>query len=98
MIRFEDVLFHLPQVVQEIRDCVGGYAKHVQIKVHANAAKDHTSGSSKKASNLIKTIFKTADVEARLSDLSQAELEYTQQVMDRDLMKTFMYNLPPEQV
>jgi hypothetical protein len=90
MIWFEDALFHLPQVVQEIQDRVRGYAKHyVQIKVHADATKDHTaSGSSKKASNLIKTIFKMASVETQLSDLSQSELKYTQQLQ---YMYTYIY-------
>lgn len=95
IVRFEDAIFHLPQIVQHIQECVGAYSKHDSLQVQAGYAKRHgnTAGTS-----LLKVMLKALDKQARWES-SKLTLEQRQDIrrtLDPELMKILHYKMPSD--
>ena len=45
IVRFEDALFYLPQLITSIGDCVGAYSKRNELAIQSDYAKKHGGGN-----------------------------------------------------
>jgi hypothetical protein len=95
LVRMEDIILYLPQVIEEVRECVGAYSKHDKVEVYTALSKSHGKRTQQERDNgLLSNIVKLADANRRIADLSDLELEYSQSKLDPELMKLFQYQMP----
>ena len=101
MVRFEDMLFHTEQVVEEIRDCVGAEWRHPEFQFQAAPAKTHPYFAKyKPPSSLVSAMIKYGwDIRARrVGTMTAADREFARQHLDADLLEQFHYPRPDRRV
>lgn len=99
MVRFEDTIFHLAQVMESIRQCVNGTYTNpnqtvapIQESAKAHGAREKGGGKA----GFLKILYRVASPSARIQDLEDLELEYTADFMKRwELFQKFGYAPPP---
>jgi hypothetical protein len=96
LVRMEDIILYLPQVIEEVRECVGAYSKHDKIEAYTARAKSHGNKleQQQKDNGLLSNLIKLADANLRIADMSDLELEYSQSKLDPELMKILQYQMP----
>jgi hypothetical protein len=97
LVRMEDIILYLPQVIEEVRECVGAYSKHDKIEAYTGPLKPHGNKhlpQQEKYDGLLSNIVKLADANRRIADMSDLELEYSQSKLDPELMKLLQYQMP----
>jgi hypothetical protein len=94
IIRFEDLLFHLEEIVTEICHCVGGTVINSKKGIHlqSGAAKkgEFHSGSN----GLLSAISRYGSKKHRLDTMTEDDIQYANKNVGSELMKTFHYNYP----
>lgn len=90
IVRFEDLLLQAPAVMQQISECIG--SKPVSpgnFRYQTGKAKNHGSGV-----DLLHAVMKTGNITARLQGLTDADLAFAAERLDKDLMRIFQYETP----
>jgi len=90
IVRFEDMLLHGPEVMKIIANCTGAQVPE-KFFHQTKSAKGHGSHT-----DFLKAIFKTANPDLRISQLTEADLDYAATHLDKDLMRIFQYKVPTE--
>jgi hypothetical protein len=83
-------------VTEEVWEGVGAYSKHDKIEAYTARAKSHGNKleQQQKDNGLLSNLIKLADVNLRIADMSDLELEYSQSKLDPELMKILQYQMP----
>lgn len=92
MIRFEDTLYRLPQVVESIRQCVGAQSPGRFIYL-TSKPKSHGNPT-----DFVKALARYASWQGRHRGLNEADRQYAQSALDPDLMRVFGYHPAPLEV
>lgn len=85
MVRFEDLLFAPEDLLQAVADCVGAELRS-SIVYKTESSKQHGSQTT-----LIGAIIKTGTGRDRLSNMTQADLDYVDRTVDEELLTAFDY-------
>lgn len=83
-------MFQPTKVLHEIAKCVGAEVRE-DIVFQLHSSKQHGSGT-----DYIKAITKTADINARVHNMTTNDFNYATQHLDSQLMKMFRYVHPSE--
>lgn len=94
IIRFEDLLFHLEEVIKEVCECVGGTATE-DMSIIADSAKGD-SGPHSGSGGLLSAIKRYGHKEQRLEGMNKDDIKYARNVLIEDTMKVFGYSYPEE--
>ena len=94
IIRFEDLLFHLEEVVTEICHCAGGTVINSEKGIHlqndaVKKGKAHTGSNG-----LLSAISRYGSKEHRLDTMTKNDIQYANTNAESELMKLFHYNYP----
>ena len=94
IVRFEDALFYLPQIIAKIPQCTGAEYKNKAdgLKVLTGYSKIH--GAEAKTSSLLAVLLTTVDKQRRMEGIESEQLERIRSTLDPELLKLFRYNLP----
>lgn len=95
MIRFEDILFHLDEVMTKICECGGGEVKQNKDGMHLKeqAAKKGTVHNG--SSGLLSAITKYGSATHRLDGMTKEDVEFANENVSSDLMELFSYTYAP---
>jgi len=96
IIRFEDMMYHLEEILQTIRDCVGppvGRKDYDPLRYEIGDAKPHGNPTG-----FVDALPKQASDEKRHKGLNAKDRHYAHQALDAELMEIFHYNQVPLQV
>mmetsp|Transcript_19171 Transcript_19171/g.24668 ORF Transcript_19171/g.24668 Transcript_19171/m.24668 type:complete len:419 (-) Transcript_19171:301-1557(-) len=100
MIRFEDVLFHTPKVMDTIRECVGGSWANDGFIYQTASSKGGKKyfEDIKPQSSMISAIIKYGQDNShrRTRNMTTADLKFTRKVLDQRLLNAFHYKHPDE--
>jgi len=89
IIRFEDMLFHLDEVMNEICQCAGGQMKgHVHMITESAKRHANTNG-------LLAALSRYGRDDKRTDGMTKGDLSYSQKKLRKDLMETFGYSFIP---
>ena len=91
MVRFEDLLFQAPAVMQQISNCMGVDFNVEMFKYQTKSAKGHGSHT-----DFLHAIIKSGNETARKKGMTEADLTFAAQHLDIDLMRIFQYQTPVE--
>jgi len=94
IIRFEDLLFHLEEVMTKVCECAGGTVKEDIALVDKSAKGEygpHTGGSG-----LLSAIKRYGHEERRVEGMTENDLDYAKRALREDMMKTFGYSYPEQ--
>ena len=92
IVRFEDMLFQLDSVMDEIKDCLGGWYQHEDgIHQFQENAKNHLKGHE---IGLLGAILKYSNDTLRLQNVPLDEISYATESLDHKLMNLFGYKTP----
>lgn len=94
IIRFEDLLFHLEEVMKAVCECAGGSLKK-DISLISTSAKGDT-GSHSGASGLLSAIKRYGHEERRVEGMTEKDLEYAKEALREDMMVAFGYSYPDQ--
>jgi len=94
IIRFEDLLFHLDEVMTQVCECAGGSVT-ADVSLISSSAKGDT-GAHSGASGLVSAIKRYGHKEKRVEGMDKADLEYAKKVLNADMMEAFGYSYPEE--
>ena len=88
LVRFEDMLWQAPTVLDAIAKCVG--AKRADpIAYQVKSSKGHGSGTG-----LVKAILKSGNSDLRHGQITNEDLEYARLHGDAKLLELFKYSIP----
>ena len=97
IVRFEDLLFHAEYVLTQVCECAGGQLYNVSdFKYSVDSAKQ--GKAHKGANGLVKSITKYSDKAKRLKSFTNQDLSYSIKTLRSDLMETFGYVSPNDDV
>jgi hypothetical protein len=89
IVRFEDMLYQAPAVTQKISDCMGVDFNAETFKYQTKSAKGHGSQT-----DFLHAVIKSGSETARKKGMTVADLRFTAQHLDVDLMRIFQYQTP----
>lgn len=92
IIRFEDLLFHLEEVMTQVCECAGG-SVNADLSLISSSAKGDT-GPHSGASGLMSAIKRYGHEEKRVEGMNEPDLEYARKVLNVDMMEAFGYSYP----
>lgn len=92
MIRYEDLLFHLQEVVTKVCHCGGGKIIHANgtVSIQSDSAKG-SKGAHEGANGLLSAVMQYGNSETRVKGFSVGDLEYAETMLRSDLMEEFGY-------
>ena len=91
MIRFEDILFHVPEVLKAIFECLGiQRGEGIPFRYHTERAKNHGGKT-----DFVDAIIKYGTSDGRTDGYESRDLNYAKKALDSELMNLFHYNHPP---
>jgi len=94
IVRFEDILFHLEETLTAICECGGGrIRKDASMHIKSESAKG-SNGPHTGASGLYSAIKRYGHTDQRLDGMTQEDLEYAQETLNKDMMELFGYSFP----
>lgn len=88
MIRFEDILFHQPQVMEQVRTCAG--LSTLRKKQHYIYLLEDAKGRS---STFLEAMTKYGSSRGRLDPFLIEDLQFAKSHLDMDLMRLFHYRI-----
>ena len=96
IIRYEDLLFHLDEVLPKICDCAGGTNKNkdgkIRRKVEPPPNKKAAVGKTqKKSNNLLSSMVAYGDETKMVKGMKDEDIEYARGTLREQLMDTFGY-------
>jgi len=95
IIRYEDLLFHLDEVLPKICDCAGGTNKNkdgkIRRKVEPPQLKKDAVNGQKKSNNLLSSMVAYGDETKMLKGMKDEDIEYARGTLQEQLMDTFGY-------
>jgi hypothetical protein len=96
IVRFEDLLFHTPYVLDQIRECAGAEWVYDEFQFVTQAVKTHPYFEKyKKQVGLIGAMMSYGqDHGKRLSGMTADDIAYAKAHLDADLMLDLSYDLP----
>jgi hypothetical protein len=94
IIRFEDILFHLEQVITQVCHCGGGKLMNHENGIHLKSESAKQGGSHQGASGLLSAILRYGSEKHRLDGMTKDDIEYAKADVNSDLMQLFGYNYP----
>ena len=98
VIRFEDMLFHTVQVMDEIRTCLGAAWKHEEFVFQAAPAKTHPYFAKFKnaPSSLVSAMIKYGwdNRQRRVGSMTEYDQKFAHEVLDAGLLEQFHYPQP----
>ena len=99
IIRYEDLLFHLEEVVTEVCHCGGGtlinHEEHGIVLKSEDAKRGQLNGGPK-SNGLLGAMSRYGGDEKRTKDFSSEDLTYAKEVLRMDLMELFSYSYPKD--
>lgn len=87
-VRFEDVIFNAEQVMSSVADCAGLLVRQ-PYSVMIKPSKGHGNSSG-----LLSAMIKYGTDAGRSNGLLSEDLEYSEKVLDKELMALFHYERP----
>ena len=99
IIRYEDLLFHLEEVVTQVCHCGGGtLINHEEhgIVLKSENAKEGQGHGGPKSNDLLGAMSRYGGDEKRTEDFSTEDLTYAKEKLRMDLMELFSYSYPKD--
>lgn len=88
LVRFEDMLWQAPTILERIATCVGTQRAN-PVAYQVKASKGHGSGTG-----LVKAILKSGNATLRYGQLTNEDLQYANQHVDHELLERVQYSIP----
>jgi hypothetical protein len=92
IVRYEDLLFHAEQVIQEVCSCAGGKMRLKDKLIYKHAPKGHIHKSD---TGFIKAVVQYGNAQMRRKGFLLEDLKYAYKHLRSDLMDIFHYQHPP---
>jgi len=92
IIRFEDLLFHTKEIVQQICECGGGKLINKPFQYIEDSAKGQQKAHNG-ANGRLSALTRYSNHSLRIHGFSQDDLDYASNYLDIDLMRKFGYNV-----
>jgi hypothetical protein len=92
IIRFEDILFHVREVISIVCECAGAVPKQDTFAYVVDSGK--WGSGHKGSSNMISAMIKYGTDKKRFAGLTDDDLRYAAQHVDPDLLRRFRYEVP----
>lgn len=94
MIRFEDLLFHLEEVITSVCECAGGELINTKKGIHLQSEPAKKGGVHNNSNGLLSAIARYGSSKHRLDGMTKADIEFANSIASPKLMKEFAYNYP----
>ena len=94
IIRFEDLLFHLEEIVTEICHCVGGTVINSKKGIHLQSGAVKKGKAHTGSNGLLSAISRYGSKKHRLDTMTEDDIQYANTNAGSELMKLFNYNYP----
>ena len=97
VVRYEDLLFHQEDVIQQVCDCVGGNVvvdSNNVIRLKDSAAKPNHLEMHSGSSDLVSAIIRYGKNEGRVKGMTKEDIEFAESMLDDELMNMFGYTHP----
>jgi hypothetical protein len=98
IIRYEDLLFHLEEVLTEVCHCGGGllinYEEHGFVLGDENAKANHNNGSNGLLGAMLRYGFDSKRVETFTKD----DVNYAKKALRQDMMQIFSFSYPKNEI
>jgi len=91
IVRYEDILFHTTEVVQQICKCGGGTLKTDGIISLIAASAKGSEGAHAGANGLLSAILRYGNPTARIEGMTKDDLDFAGSHLRKDLMNIFHY-------
>ena len=97
MIRFEDLLFNVKEMVDQVCECVGGVRRSEQFAYIVDSGKygDGHPEHGVQHTNLISAMVKYGTDKKRFTGMTDEDLTFAYETLDAELMAAFQYEVPP---
>jgi hypothetical protein len=95
IVRFEDLLFHLEDVLTEVCECGGGTLINHEDGIvlnEKNAKENHNNGSN----GLLGAILRYGHDDLRTEHFTEEDINYAKKALNKDMMELFGYKYPKE--
>jgi hypothetical protein len=90
VVRFEDVMYRLQDVVSAVRSCIGMESSNASFVYHTSSSKKHGDPAG-----VLDSLQKYASHTRRYIGLNEADRKYANDALDSNLMKLFRYRYAP---
>jgi len=94
IVRYEDIIFHPRQVIEEVCECVGGELSAPFSFIAENPKHGSQGHGDQKKNGLMASIMKLGNFSRRVKGLTAEDLSYSNIALDSDLMQQFHYTRP----
>ena len=91
IVRYEDILFHTTEVVQQICKCGGGKMKTNETVSLLAASAKGSEGAHAGANGLLSAILRYGNPSARVESMTKEDLDFAGSHLRKDLMSVFRY-------
>ncbi|CAB9523102.1 expressed unknown protein [Seminavis robusta] len=98
MVRFEDLLFNVHEMVETVCTCVGGVPREKQFAYVVDSGKfgpGHPEKGASQHTNLIGAMVKYGTDKLRFKGMTDEDLLFAHENLDPELMAAFQYEVPP---
>eukprot|EP00529_Nitzschia_sp_RCC80_P020478 CAMPEP_0113467018 /NCGR_PEP_ID=MMETSP0014_2-20120614/14589_1 /TAXON_ID=2857 /ORGANISM="Nitzschia sp." /LENGTH=382 /DNA_ID=CAMNT_0000359295 /DNA_START=427 /DNA_END=1575 /DNA_ORIENTATION=+ /assembly_acc=CAM_ASM_000159 len=97
LVRFEDIHFHVKELIDRVCQCAGGVARHPEggFKYILGSAKWGGTHTSK--TNMVTAMIKYGSNKNRFKGMSGEDMEFAATVFNARLMNLFQYEMPQHQ-
>jgi hypothetical protein len=92
MIRFEDILFHVREVITLVCECAGAVPKQDTFSYVVDSGK--WGSAHKGSSNMISAMIKYGTDKKRFASFTDDDLRYAAKHVDPELLRRFHYEVP----
>jgi hypothetical protein len=98
LVRFEDLLFNVKELVHIVCECVGGVPRQEEFAYVVDSGKfgpGHPEQKGGQHTNLIGAMVKYGTDKLRFAGMTEDDLRYAYENLDLEMMMTFQYEIPP---
>lgn len=93
LVRFEDLIFHARAVTTAVCECAGGTLENRPFQFITGSAK-HGQSHGAGRTGYVDAIVRYGSDRGRWRNMTQQDLAFTREHLDRDIMTTFGYHYP----
>lgn len=92
MIRFEDILFHVEEVVTKVCECGGGTLIHHENGIHLKSESAKQGGSHQGSNGLLSAITRYGSEKHRLDGMTADDITFANENVNAELLQLFGYS------